>query len=155
MRSHLGPGDGRWDGSDRLGHRAEKQAGSGVRRDRFAVLLALVTVLCLGAAFVVSNGTAFLMPGPLASAHGAIESCSTCHTKSGTGKLSWVHGLVAGDPLADSKACLTCHKMPDTAFNAHGAPAGVLKSSTERLRKSQRSPAPKSARAQSVAVPDP
>ena len=84
----------------------------GSRRDRLAVLLALVTVVCLGSAFVLSKGTQFLMPGPLASAHGAIENCSACHTKSGNGKLSWLHGLVAGDPLADSKACLTCHKMP-------------------------------------------
>ena len=75
------------------------------------------------------------MPGPLTSAHGAIENCSACHTKSGSGKLSWIHGLVAGDPLADSKACLTCHKMPDTAFNAHSASAEALKQSTKRLTK--------------------
>ena len=94
------------------------------------------------------------MPGPLASAHGAIEKCSACHTKSGSGKLSWVHGLVAGDPLADSKACLTCHKMPDTAFNAHGASAEVLKQSTKRLTKvAAETPAPQSARAQNIAFP--
>jgi hypothetical protein len=74
-------------------------------------------------AFLLSKGTTFLMPGPLASDHGAIENCSACHTKSGIGKWSWIHGLVAGDPLADSKACLTCHKMPNTAFNAHSASA--------------------------------
>ena len=115
--------------------KAERQATPDSRRDRLAVLLALVTVVCLGSVFFLSKGTQFLMPGPLASAHGAIENCSTCHTKSGSGKLSWLHGLVAGDPLADSKACLTCHKMPDTAFNAHGASAEVLKQSTERLTK--------------------
>ena len=94
------------------------------------------------------------MPGPLASAHGAIENCSACHTKSGSGKLSWIHGLVAGDPLADSKACLTCHKMPDTAFNAHGASAEVLKQSTERLTKiAAETPAPQWARTQSIAFP--
>ena len=94
------------------------------------------------------------MPGPLASAHGAIENCSACHTKSGSGKLSWLHGLVAGDPLADSKACLTCHKMPDTAFNAHSASAEVLEQSTKRLTKiAAETPAPQSARAQSIAFP--
>ena len=94
------------------------------------------------------------MPGPLASAHGAIENCSACHTKSGSGKLSWIHGLVAGDPLADSKACLTCHKMPDTAFNAHSASAEVLEQSTKRLTKiAAGTPAPQSARAQSIAFP--
>ncbi len=126
----------------------------GSRRDLLAVLLALVTVVCLGSAFVLSRGTQFLMPGPLASAHGAIENCSACHTKSGKGKLSWLHGLVAGDPLADSKACLTCHKMPGTAFNAHGASAEVLKRSTARLTKvAAATPPPQSARAQSTAFP--
>ena len=134
--------------------KAERQARPGSLRDRLAVLLALVTVVCLGSAFFLSKGTQFLMPGPLASAHGAIENCSACHTKSGSGKLSWIHGLVAGDPLADSKACLTCHKMPDTAFNAHSASAEVLKQSTERLTKiAAGTPAPQSARAQSIAFP--
>ena len=134
--------------------KAERQAPPALRRDRLAVLLALVTVVCLGSAFFLSKGTQFLMPGPLASAHGAIENCSACHTKSGSGKLSWIHGLVAGDPLADSKACLTCHKMPDTAFNAHGASAEVLKQSTKRLTKiAAETPAPQSARAQSIAFP--
>jgi hypothetical protein len=126
----------------------------GSRRDRLAVLLALVTVVCLGSAFFLSQDTQFLMPGPLASAHGAIENCSACHTKSGSGKLSWIHGLVAGDPLADSKACLTCHKMPDTAFNAHSASAEVLKQSTKQLTKiAAGTPAPQWARTQSIAFP--
>ena len=134
--------------------KAERQAAPGSRRDRLAVLLALVTVVCLGSAFFLSQDTQFLMPGPLASAHGAIENCSACHTKSGSGKLSWIHGLVAGDPLADSKACLTCHKMPDTAFNAHSASAEVLKQSTKRLTKiAAGTPAPQWARTQSIAFP--
>jgi doubled CXXCH motif protein len=126
----------------------------GSRRDLLAVLLALVTVVCLGSGLFLSKGTQLLMPGPLASAHGAIENCSACHTKSGKGKLSWLHGLVASDPLADSKACLTCHKMPDTAFNAHSASAEALKQSTARLTKiAAETPQPQSARAQSTAFP--
>ena len=78
------------------------------------------------------------MPGPLTSAHGAIEKCSACHSKSGSGKLSWIDGLVAGDPLADSQACLTCHKMPNTAFNAHSASAEALEQSTKRLTQTRR-----------------
>jgi hypothetical protein len=110
--------------------------------------------VCLGAAFLLSRDTQFLMPGPLASVHGAIENCDACHTKSGSGKLSWIHGLVAGDPLADSKACLTCHKMPDTAFNAHGAAAEVLNQSTKRLTNiAAETPAPQSARIQSLFFP--
>ena len=126
----------------------------GSRRDRLAVGLALLTVVILGAAFLLSKDTKFLMPGPLTSAHGAIEKCSDCHTKSGSGKLTWLHGLVAGDRHADSNACLTCHKMPDTAFNAHGASDDVLKQSTKRLTKiAAGTPAPQSAHAQSIAFP--
>ena len=113
-----------------------------------------MTVVCLGLAFFLLQDTQFLMPGPLASAHGAIENCSACHTKSGSGKLSWIHGLVAGDPLADSKACLTCHKMPETAFDAHGASTEVLKQITKELTKvAAETPAPEWARTQSIAFP--
>ncbi len=132
----------------------EKQAPAGSRRDRLAVLLALVTIVCLGSVFFLGKGTQFLMPGPLASAHGAIDNCGACHTKSGSGKLSWIYGLIAGDPLADSKACLTCHKMPNTAFNAHSASAEVLKQSTKRLTKiAAATPVPLSASAQTIAFP--
>jgi len=134
--------------------KAERQALPGSLRDRLAVILALVTVVCLASGFFLSQDMQFLMPGPLASAHGAIENCSACHTKSGSGKLSWIHRLVAGDPLADSKACLTCHKMPDTAFNAHSASAEVLKQSTKRLTKiAAETPAPQWARTQNIAFP--
>jgi Doubled CXXCH motif (Paired_CXXCH_1) len=134
---------------------AERQAAPpGYWRDRLAVLLALMTVVCLGAALFLAKDTQFLMPGPLTSAHGAIEKCGACHTKSGSGQLSWIQGIVAGDPHADSKACLTCHKMPDTAFNAHGASAEVLKQSTERLTKVAAStPAPQWAHALNLAFP--
>jgi hypothetical protein len=68
--------------------------------------------------------------------------------------LSWMRGLTAGEPHADSKACLTCHKMPDPAFNAHGASNDVLKQSKERLIKTaSATPAPRSARAQDAAFP--
>jgi hypothetical protein len=131
---------------------AEKQEKPNFRRDRVAAALALATAVCLAAAFLLSRDTQFLMPGPLASVHGAIENCSACHTRSGSGKLSWIHGLIAGDPRADSKACLTCHKMPKTAFNPHSAPAEVLEESTERLAKiAADTPQPLSARAQSSA----
>lgn len=134
--------------------RAPKRLAPGIRRNRLAFLQAVVTVVCLGAAFVFARGTQFLMPGPLSSAHGAIEACSSCHTSSGSGKLSWLHGLLAGDPLADSKACLTCHTMPSTAFNAHGASEEVLKESTGRLtQRVSAKPQPFSARAQAIAFP--
>jgi hypothetical protein len=124
------------------------------RRNQLAVLLALVTAVCLGSALYLSKGTQLLMPGPLTSGHAALENCNACHTQNGSKKLSWLHGLVAADPLADSKACLTCHKMPATAFNAHGASTEVLKQSTKRLAKiAAGSTVPRSAAAQSVAFP--
>jgi hypothetical protein len=137
-----------------VGPKPEKHAGPGARRDRLARRLAFVSVVCLGAAFLLARDTQFFMPGPLASVHGAIENCNACHTKSGSGKLSWIHGLVAGDSLADSKACLSCHKMPDTAFNAHGASAELLERSTKQLTKiAAETPAPQSARIQNSAFP--
>ncbi|MBN9263454.1 MAG: hypothetical protein J0I75_02615 [Hyphomicrobium sp.] len=123
-------------------------------RDRLAVFLALATIVGLGAAFILAKDTKFLMPGPLASAHGAIKNCSSCHTKSGSGNLTWMHGLAPGDRLAESKACLTCHQMPNTAFNAHGVSGDILKQSTERLAKiAATTPAPLSARVQGAAFP--
>ena len=113
----------------------DKDVRPGARRDRIAQWFAVATVVCLAAILFGTAGLNILMPGPLASAHGGVEACSACHTNSGKTKLSWLHGLVAGDRAADSKACLTCHKMPETALNAHGAPAEVLKESTVRLTK--------------------
>jgi len=134
--------------------KAEVKKAFSVRRDRLAISFALVAAIALGAGLMLSKGSQFLMPGPLASAHGAIGNCSACHTKSGDGKLTWLHGLVAGDHRADSKACLTCHKMTDTAFNAHGASKDVLAQSTERLTKIAAStPVPLAARAENAALP--
>ena len=131
-----------------------RRTARGSPRDRLAVLLALVTVICVGAAFLLARDAKFLMPGPLASAHSAIDNCSACHANTGNGKLSWIGGLVAGDPLADSEACLTCHRMPDTAFHAHSASDEVLEQSTKRLAEiAGRTRAPLSARAQGVAFP--
>ncbi len=132
----------------------EKRMSPSAWRNLIATLLAVVTAACLGSTSFFSKGTQFLMPGPLASAHGAIEKCSSCHTKSGSGKLTWTHGLVAGDPFADSQACLTCHQMPQTAFNAHSASKEVLRESTKRLTKVARKiSAPQSARLQNAAFP--
>lgn len=144
--------------AERIGSRRppmpERPASPAALRDRVSLALALATIICLAVVFVTGKSTKFLMPGPLTSSHATIGDCGTCHTKSGSGKLSWLHGLVAGDPLADSKACLTCHKMPETAFNAHGSTIDELKHYTERLTKiADTSPPPTSARAQSLAFP--
>ncbi len=139
-----------------MGQRTTDHRGStpAWRRDRLAMKLALVTVVVLCATFVVANSTKFLMPGPLARAHGAIEACNICHASSGDGKLGWVRGLVADDRLADSKACVACHKMPETAFNPHGASTEALRHSTMRLTNvAANTPVPHSAWMQSFAFP--
>lgn len=126
---------------------------SGSQRDTLAIILVLATIICLGAAFVV-QGQSFLTPGPLSSAHSSIAACSSCHAKSGSDALSWVAGLVPRDRLADSKACLTCHKIPDPVFNAHGATDAVLQQSTQRLTEvAAQTPVPISGHAQTIAFP--
>lgn len=144
----------RWLGRLWSGPSAGAMQRPAVQRDRIAWLVALATTISLALVFVFSAGTQFLMPGPLSGAHASIEACSSCHAQSGSSKVSWVKSLAGGPPHADSKACLTCHKMPETAFNAHGAAEDVLKRSTERLTKAaatMRSPI--SAQAQSFAFP--
>jgi hypothetical protein len=125
-----------------------------VTRDRWALVFGIATLAAVSGLFAVTKGTTALMPGPLTSAHGSIEKCSTCHTQSGDGKLSWVRGLTEGDPHADGKACLTCHKMPETAFNAHGTTTAKLEASTARLTQvAAKQSMPQSARAQDAAFP--
>lgn len=130
------------------------QANPTAVRDRIAAVFAVVTIVWLGAALLFARDARFLMPGPLSSAHGAIAACTSCHAKTGTGAVGWLRGLVAGDPIADSKACITCHDIPNPAFAAHSAPADVLEASTRRLLDvAARTPAPISAHIQSLAVP--
>jgi hypothetical protein len=118
-----------------------------------AGVLATATAVVLVMAFVL-HGPTFLAPGPLSSPHASIETCSSCHTASGGGALTWLAGLAPRDPHADSKACLTCHKVPEPTFTAHGASEAVLEASTRRLTEvAQRTPAPLSARLQNAAFP--
>lgn len=125
----------------------------GVLRDRLAYVLALATVACIGLAITL-EGNRFLTPGPLSSAHSSIEACSSCHSASGSGPLSWLKGLVPRERLADSKACITCHKVPEPGFNAHGAKAEVLQQSTRRLTEvAEKTPMPTDARLQNLLFP--
>lgn len=124
------------------------------QRDRLALLAAVATVIALAAALLIAKDARFLMPGPLASAHASIENCNACHAASGGGKLGWLHGLVSGDHVADSKACLGCHQMPDTALNPHAVAMNVLDQSTQRLSAvAARTPAPSWAYARSFPLP--
>ncbi len=60
-------------------------------------------------------------PGPLTTAHGPVGDCKSCHTSVADGQLGWIHSIVAtADSTADSRACLTCHKMPGSELKPHG-----------------------------------
>ncbi|OYW53282.1 MAG: hypothetical protein B7Y80_08225 [Hyphomicrobium sp. 32-62-53] len=134
--------------------KTSSQAPTAASRDRIARRLALLATVGLILIFVSASGMQFLMPGPLTSAHSSIEACSSCHARSGNGKLSWLAGLAPGDPHGDSKACLTCHKMSDTAFAPHGAAQEVLEQSTARLVKmAAETSQPLGAQAQAAAFP--
>ncbi len=134
--------------------KAQRRGDPSFRRDRLAMRLALVTAACLGVTVLLSDRMQFLMPGQLTSAHGGIEACGTCHTSSGSGKLSWLHGLVTDNRIADSKACLNCHRMPETALYSHGASLSVLSRSSDRLLEvATRTSAPKSAHVQDSLFP--
>ena len=129
-----------------------------LERDQVAKVVALVTAAGIALTLLLSTGTYVLMPGSLTSAHGTIEACNSCHSNSGpgsgTGKVSWLRRFAPGEKHADSKACITCHKMPETALNAHGATASALQSSTERLLPAAaKTSAPQAARAQNIAFP--
>lgn len=123
-------------------------------RDRIAVVTAVVTLAALTLAFILTKGTTFLTPGPLSSAHGTIENCSTCHAQSGGTKWSWLRNLAVAGQHAGSTGCLTCHQMPAAAFNTHGVAPGILARSTNRLSNvAAATPEPLSARIQSAAFP--
>ena len=128
--------------------------GSAAIRDRVARLMALLTAGGLTLLFLASSGLHSLMPGPLSSAHSTIDACKSCHARTGDGKLNWLSGLRRGEPHGDSKTCLTCHNMPETAFNAHGATEDMLQKSSERLAKmAAETSKPASAKAQNAAFP--
>lgn len=144
----------------RIATKSERAATASTRhspaaqRDRLALLAAVATMIAIVAAFLIAKDARFLMPGPLASAHASIEACNACHASSGGGKLGWLHGLVSRDRVADSKACLGCHQMPDTALNPHGVTKTALDQSTQRLSAvAARTHASSWAHAQSVTLP--
>jgi hypothetical protein len=85
-------------------------------------------------ALLIGGGPAVdrLMPGPLSAAHATLTNCATCHGGLGTGKLDWLHRLVAtAKPEMDSKLCLRCHDRGAQPFAPHGYPVAAL----QRLRR--------------------
>jgi hypothetical protein len=94
--------------------------------------LSIVGLLALGLAF--ADNMASLMPGPITTAHGSVENCSSCHSSLAEGQFGWLHtAFSAADPRKDSSACLSCHSIGKAALNPHGVEVARLEAYTRRL----------------------
>lgn len=104
------------------------------KREVAAKWVAVVTAGAVALAISHVSDLQLFTPGPLTTAHGSIGACKTCHTGVADGQLGWLHAVFASaDTHADSKACLTCHKMPETALQPHGLSEGELAQISELL----------------------
>ena len=100
--------------------------------------LATITFGVLAVAVTLTGGVNLLSPGPMATPHGSVENCSSCHSNIKPGPVGWVHNVfAASDPRKDSEACLTCHKIGSTATNPHSADPKTLERLTKRIEKSK------------------
>ncbi len=103
---------------------------------RTARWLATIIVGILAVSLTFAGGTRLLTPGPMATPHGSVENCSSCHSNIKSGPMGWVHNIfAAADPRKDSMACVSCHKIGATAINPHSAEMAVLEKATNRLQK--------------------
>ena len=114
------------------------------RRELTAKWVAVVSIGIVALAISYAPDHSIFWPGPLSTAHGSITACKTCHTGVEDGRLGWLHAVVASaDTLRDSRACLSCHKMPETALKPHGLSAEELALITERFEEDERAQASK------------
>ena len=98
--------------------------------------MALLVFGVLAVGLAASADRQSLMPGPLSAAHGSLSNCQDCHSGVGEGKFGWLHRVIApSDPHADSKSCMSCHKITRDALNPHGVDDRTLKQRTETLAK--------------------
>ena len=125
------------------------------KREVFATWLGLFVIGVMALGLTYSADTKFLMPGPITTAHSSISQCSGCHAKISDGQFGWLHALAAyAKPDEDTAACLTCHKMGQSAMNAHGLELESLELSTDRLQAvAAASPAPTTARIRNTIFP--
>ncbi len=103
---------------------------------RSARWIVTVALGILAVSLTFAGGTKLLMPGPMATPHGSVENCSSCHSNVKAGPMGWVHNVfAAADPRKDSMACVTCHKIGATAINPHSADMAMLENATNRMQK--------------------
>lgn len=91
------------------------------RRELVAKWVAAVSAGAAALLITYAQDPTIFGPGPLTTAHGPVGACKNCHTGVADGQLGWLHSVIAtADTTSDSRACLTCHKMSDTALKPHG-----------------------------------
>jgi len=99
-----------------------------------AVRWAIVLTIGFLAVVLGSNGSKWLMPGPLISAHASPGDCQSCHATVAEGAFGWIHSVFTpASPEKDSGKCIGCHGAGKTPLRAHGAAATVLAASTKRI----------------------
>ncbi len=107
-----------------------------MRRDALSRWIAIACAAGLVLALSLTADRKVLMPGQLAAVHGSQADCQGCHTRAGVGKFAWLPAAVfPSDAKADSKACMTCHKISSHQFNPHNVDTKKLERRTETLRK--------------------
>jgi hypothetical protein len=123
-------------------------------RVRLTFATVAITLLCLAAAFVGTDGQQFLSPGPLISAHSTIEDCGACHTRPTPGKYGWLQRITHDDRANDVLACIKCHKVNGDVRFAHTAQESELHASQLKLLEfSDQIPKPLSAKLRNIMFP--
>lgn len=94
----------------------------------FAALMAVAaTSSALILVLTTKVGQAILSPGDLSFQHSSYKSqCSDCHpdVNSDARPIAWFYSAAAsGDPLANSRLCLKCHRLGPQSFAAHALPS--------------------------------
>jgi hypothetical protein len=123
------------DGPDRDGHCCHPRpacipirAVSG-RYNSLAAWVGLATFALVVIVIGFSRDTAFLMPGPLSTAHSSVSECAGCHANVGKGTFGWLHSVIANKhPQKDSAMCVTCHRIGTDAMSPHGVSSAKLQS---------------------------
>ncbi|NQV61805.1 MAG: hypothetical protein HQ502_19215, partial [Alphaproteobacteria bacterium] len=89
-------------------------------------VLAVVTGLVI---LVLASGyrTAFINPGDLSFQHSALADCGSCHVSFHEGVTGWLRTAWSdNNATADSKPCITCHKMTGRGLLPHSLPVETL-----------------------------
>ena len=93
-----------------------------------------VISLTIGVLLVILMGSermAWLSPGPLSSSHGAIESCSTCHSDVDGGLRQWLASFSQKNQQGlhdkNNEQCQSCHNLGSNPLAAHNQDSQTLK----------------------------